>query len=484
MNDPKDNQENRSTRTAAPDSNASLARALTRIKEERGEDELVFDPVSGTLRVVRPGEAPASVMPATKMAEEGFFARHAVVYAAELRQWMATGAARSSGLVFFRDEDVLHHALASPADWRRTGRAAEALAVRAELEADPAALVGPGGTARHVLVVAGSAEAPSVRSWSRGQGRWEEDALAVVPAAEAFARNEGILESHLLAGKKVAVVGLGSGGAVIASELAKAGVGAFVLADQDRLEVHNVGRHLCDLRDLGRLKTRAVRDHLLARNPHAHVELLEGDVLADEGLFESVVRDADVLVAATDNNASRRLVNRVAVDQGVSAIFGRAFERACGGDVIRYQPGGPCYECLVGRGAGSSPAVPSVGRKNAYSDAPVVAEPGLALDIAPISLMCTRLVLQELVRGTGSGLEALNGELDAPVYVWANRREAQFRDWTPLGATVGGLTVMRWYGSRAERRPGCPTCDAEGWMAEARRQSDGAGGMSQQGERR
>lgn len=456
----------------APPSNAVVAAALRTLKRDDSGAELRFDPVSGTLRVARPGdEGPAPAgnddLPATEMAREGFFAAQAVVHEEELQAWRDSGVARSAGLVFERDEDVFHHALVSPADWRRAGRAAESLVARGNVESAPLELLPAGSTARHLLVVLDDGKA---RSWTRGVDGWSQDALQCVPAPAVFSRNEGILESRLLLDKKVAVVGLGSGGAGIVNELVKAGVGAFLLADKDRLEVHNVGRHACDLRDLGRLKTRAMKDQVLARNPHARVELLEGDIRSDADAFAEAVEECDVLVAATDNNASRRLVNRVAVELARPAIFGRAFTRACGGDVIRYRPGGPCYECLVGRGEKAA-ALPSAGQKTAYSDRPVTAVPGLSLDIAPVSQMCARLVVQELVRGTGSGLEVLNAELDAPVYVWANRREAQFQEWSPMGASVGGLTVMRWYGSRADRRPGCPSCDAGAWMAASREEA-------------
>lgn len=59
--------------------------------------------------------------------------------------------------------------------------------------------------------------------------------------------------------------GLGSGGASIAVELAKAGVGNFALVDFDRLELHNISRHIAGVNELGRLKTNIVRDAIWER---------------------------------------------------------------------------------------------------------------------------------------------------------------------------------------------------------------------------
>lgn len=284
-------------------------------------------------------------------------------------------------------------------------------------------------------------------------------------AAGTLARNTGILETSALADRSVAIVGLGSGGSLIADQLARAGVGHLVLIDRDRIEVENVGRHLCDLTDLGRRKTVAMRDRLLARNPALRADIVDIDVLADPEALRDAVVGCHVLVGATDGNASRRVVNSLALTSGRPAVFGRAYTRACGGDVIRVVPGGPCYDCLFGavdveeevatlRSAG----VP------AYADRPVAVEPGLALDIAPIAQMCARLVLQELVRGRGSALESLDDDLPGALFLWANRREGSFADWKPMRFGMGELAVMRWYGMRAARSPTCPTCNEDAFL--------------------
>jgi hypothetical protein len=56
-------------------------------------------------------------------------------------------------------------------------------------------------------------------------------------------RRSGILETTVLKDKTVLCIGLGTGGAHVAVELAKCGVGRFVLVDRDRLSVGNVVRH-------------------------------------------------------------------------------------------------------------------------------------------------------------------------------------------------------------------------------------------------
>ena len=66
------------------------------------------------------------------------------------------------------------------------------------------------------------------------------------PSQEAWDRVERYLGEDALeqlARKKVAVVGLGSGGGFAALTLAMSGVGHFVLIDDDVVELTNVVRH-------------------------------------------------------------------------------------------------------------------------------------------------------------------------------------------------------------------------------------------------
>ena len=87
-----------------------------------------------------------------------------------------------------------------------------------------------------------------------------------------YTRSKGLLEVGTLEKRNVLIVGLGSGGASIAVELAKAGVGNFALIDFDRLELHNISRHIAGVNELGRLKTNIVLDSIRSKNPYSHVK--------------------------------------------------------------------------------------------------------------------------------------------------------------------------------------------------------------------
>ncbi|MDO9016921.1 MAG: ThiF family adenylyltransferase [Deltaproteobacteria bacterium] len=310
---------------------------------------------------------------------------------------------------------------------------------------------------------------------------WRVDAAAggleprdtrLIPGFEhVFDRTRGILETGLLARRSVAIVGVGSGGSACALELARCGVGRFTLIDHDRLELHNVSRHACGVSDLGRHKTRAVRDLLLDRNPHAAIATHEVDVLASPDALDRAVAGADLVIAGTDNNASRRAINKAALRHGKVALYGRLMLRACGGDVLRARPRrGPCYECIlaaVWRHREEEVSQARQAEALGYSDRPVVPEPGLSNDIQPVASMIVRLALQELVRGTPSCLAALDADLTSDFYFWANRREEQYARWQPMGHGLDGLSILRWYGIAMGRDPRCPACGAHAPVADA-----------------
>ncbi|NIN70054.1 MAG: ThiF family adenylyltransferase, partial [Anaerolineae bacterium] len=74
--------------------------------------------------------------------------------------------------------------------------------------------------------------------------------------------------------------------------------------------------------------------------------------------------------------------------------------------------------------------------------------PGLSTDIAPISIMVVKLVIQELLKGTETTLRSLEDDLIAPWYMWLNRREpgTQYENLEPLEFNISGMNILRWYG--------------------------------------
>lgn len=283
---------------------------------------------------------------------------------------------------------------------------------------------------------------------------------------ELATRRAGILETTVLSDKTVLCIGVGTGGAHAAIELAKCGVGRFILVDRDRLTVGNVVRHPGGISQVGRYKVRVVRDLIHEKNPAADVSVHPVDLTYEnQETIGGLVAQADVVICGTDNRPSKLLINQLCIAAGITAIYGGAFRRAYGGQVLRVRPKqSPCHQCFVAAMPDEASDVEistaSDAEAIAYSDRPVAVEPGLSLDVLPIANMLTKLALLELLAGKNTSLSILNRDFDAPWYLWLNRPEpgTPYANWTPLSESSDDMTIHRWYGIYIERDPQCAAC--------------------------
>ena len=98
---------------------------------------------------------------------------------------------------------------------------------------------------------------------------------------ELIAGKEGLRK---LSEAKVLVFGLGGVGSYVVEGLARAGIGSFVLVDNDTISLTNRNRQLPALASTtGRKKTEVVAEHILDINPKAQVETKEFFYLPEQG---------------------------------------------------------------------------------------------------------------------------------------------------------------------------------------------------------
>ncbi len=247
----------------------------------------------------------------------------------------------------------------------------------------------------------------------------------------SWERVEGLFGADNLAWlmqRRVAVVGLGSGGGQVALSLAMSGVGKFVLIDGDTLDVGNVVRHVADRRYIGQPKTEVMRDLILNRNPAAEVETYFGRIED----HKDALKDIDLLVVAVDNEKSKYVLNQIALQRNLTAVYAGVYERGEGGDVAVIHPyDGPCYACWAGALRSENAVTSSTGELD-YGmigpDGTLEAEPGLWLHVNRVASVQAHMVLNELLKGTdiyepmpgntvilaNSALEILTGQITPP----------------------------------------------------------------------
>lgn len=268
-------------------------------------------------------------------------------------------------------------------------------------------------------------------------------------------RDGSLIDRGALQKKSVLIIGLGSIGSVLASDLARCGVGKFTIADHERLEWGNVVRHAAGLADVGRLKSRIVSDLILDRNPDSEVsEISLGLGSASRETYDHAIASADVVICATDSRVSRLMCNRLCVKHRKKAIFGGLTSGAYGGMVFQFRsPETMCYHCFVS--AFPEAAADREADESAYAGGP---DGHLALDIAPITNLMSKLAVVELQKQVGNIPGGLDADLAAPWYIWINRREGEYAGLAPLGSGAVGLKIMQWNPVQMEKVEDCPHC--------------------------
>ena len=153
-----------------------------------------------------------------------------------------------------------------------------------------------------------------------------------------------IVGQECLGRSRALIVGLGGLGSAAAMYLAAAGVGRLILVDFDTVDLSNLQRQIVHrTADIGRPKVESARDTLRALNPLVEVVAVP-KALDDTELLERV-RQADVVVDASDNLATRYALNAACVAAGTPLVWASivGFEGQVG---VVTPGGGPCYACV------------------------------------------------------------------------------------------------------------------------------------------
>ena len=152
-------------------------------------------------------------------------------------------------------------------------------------------------------------------------------------------------QERLLAAS-VLVTGLGGLGSPTALYLAAAGIGRLLLTDDDQVDVSNLQRQILHGEaDIGRAKTESAVDRIHALDPRTRCETfperLDADALA------GLVARSTVVVDATDNLATRYMLNRACLDARVPLVSAAAIRFEA--QLSTFDPrrdDSPCYRCL------------------------------------------------------------------------------------------------------------------------------------------
>lgn len=185
----------------------------------------------------------------------------------------------------------------------------------------------------------------------------------------------------------------------MALELARTGIGKFVLVDNDILEYHNLCRHQCSISEVGEYKVDALKRRILEINPSAEVEPIVSTVeMLDRPVFDTFcLKEQTVLIGCADNRSADVYANSISVMYGIPFLSIGFWERAFAGEIFYYLPrkNMPCYKCALGDGNLMSQRT-STNRRlytNEEDLSKVNFEPGISVDINFVTTIGIKLLL-------------------------------------------------------------------------------------------
>jgi len=156
---------------------------------------------------------------------------------------------------------------------------------------------------------------------------------------------------QLLRSIKVAIVGLGGTGSVVAQQLAHLGVSHYTLVDPDTVEASNLNRLVgAKHTDIGDHKVTVARRQITTIQPQARCVEVIGDVVDED--IAALLLDVDFIFACTDSMASRAVLNQLAyqylvpcIDVGVAVGVSQREVQYITGRTQMLSPTLPCLVC-------------------------------------------------------------------------------------------------------------------------------------------
>jgi len=221
---------------------------------------------------------------------------------------------------------------------------------------------------------------------------------------DVFSRNAGLLETSMMKNKTAIISGCGSVGSYVALELARSGVGNFVLIDNDTVSYANVCRHQCNISDVGFFKTEAVAQRISLINPEAiiHTENSIIENVPAETFSKYCTPDA-IIIGCADNRQGDIYANKIATHYQIPMVSIGFWERAFAGEIFFWIPEKKemaCYHCFTDA-LGELSGRESANRRYYTTEddlTNVTFMPGISVDITFITNIGVKITLDILNR--------------------------------------------------------------------------------------
>ena len=152
--------------------------------------------------------------------------------------------------------------------------------------------------------------------------------------------------------KNCLVIGCGSIGGYLSSELFKSGWQNITLVDDDILKEENIYRHLLGIEYVGKYKANAIQEYFKKNLPDVEINSVHGmmEDLIEEGSID--LEDYDIFISATGNHNSNRWLNRYIHENKIYRpcfyLWNEPLDLGCHVAFISLRYDG-CYDCFFDR---------------------------------------------------------------------------------------------------------------------------------------
>ncbi len=236
---------------------------------------------------------------------------------------------------------------------------------------------------------------------------------------------------HSISNKTVAIVGCGGIGNVVGVLLATAGVGEFILIDNDHIELSNLSRQIMFKEsDCGQFKTKILAEALKERAPEAKIS--EVREFIDESNIDCL-KNADFILISGDQESVLDLINTFAVKTNIPFMnVGYIEDIAVWGPLVIPKKSG-CYQCkqhLVNFDSLTQDQINKCKEINSGYQAP---------STGPINMMASSFAALDILKllGNFGQIQSLNTRIG----IWSHDLHIEKQDYSlnPLCDVCGSL---------------------------------------------
>ncbi len=124
---------------------------------------------------------------------------------------------------------------------------------------------------------------------------------------------------------RVAIVGMGGLGCPAATSLVAAGIGTLNIIDGDTVDLSNLHRqHLYQPGDIGKEKVSVAKRSL--ENISSETKIKPFNNFLNQSNAKSCFENIDIIIDATDNIASRQIIDKVSKDKNLPMVYGSLYK--------------------------------------------------------------------------------------------------------------------------------------------------------------